>query len=34
MSGALAPIDIKVSPDEYLQHELISEIKHEYDNGY
>jgi Uma2 family endonuclease len=31
---ALAPIDIKLSPDEYLQHELTSESKHEYDNGY
>ena len=31
---ALAPIDIKVSPDDYLRHELTSEIKHEYDNGY
>jgi Uma2 family endonuclease len=31
---ALAPIDIKRSPDEYLQHELSAEIKHEYVNGY
>lgn len=31
---ALAPTRIRFSPDEYLEGELTSDVKHEYDNGY
>ncbi len=31
---ALAPVDIRISSEEYLKGENSSEVKHEYDNGY
>jgi Uma2 family endonuclease len=30
----LVPTKIRVSPEEYLQGENRSDVKHEYDNGY